>query len=87
MTGDSHSLIPSSLHLLPYLDVQSGEVAVEVFGVVDVRLPADWTHHISNVFVPHSDGEVLLETAATNRTLARCQRLHLREKGGRQGKR
>lgn len=77
-----HSLIPSLVHLLPYLNVQGGEVAIEVFGVIDVRLPADWTHHISNVFVSYSDGEVLLETTTTHRTLARRQRLHLREKEG-----
>lgn len=77
-----HSLIPSTFHLLSYLDVQGGEVAVEVFGVIDVRLPADWTHHVSDVFVPHCDGEVLLETTTTHRTLARSQRLHLREKRG-----
>ncbi len=63
------SLISSLVHLLPYLDVQGGEVAVEVFRVVDVGLPADWTHHVSDVFVPDSDGEVLLETTTAHRTL------------------
>lgn len=61
-----HSLISSSVHLLPYLDVEGGEVAVEVFWVVDVRLPANWTHHVSDVFVPHSNGEVLLETTTAH---------------------
>lgn len=60
------SLISSLVHLLPYLDVQGGKVAVEVFRVVDVRLPADWTYHISDVFVSYSDGEVLLETTTTH---------------------
>lgn len=63
-----------------YLDVQGGEVAVEVLGVIDVRLPADGTHHVSDVFVPHSDGEVLLETTTAHGALAGRQRLHL---GGR----
>lgn len=60
------SFIPSSANLILYLDVQGGEVAVEVLRVIDVRLPADWTHHVSDVFVPHSDGEVLLETATAH---------------------
>lgn len=72
------SLTPLSIVLLAYLDIKSGEVAIEVFGVIYVRLPADWTHHVPDVFIPYSDGEVLLETAATHRTLARRQRLHLR---------
>ena len=79
-----HVILPQSL--LSYLDVQGGEVAVEVFRVIDVRLPADWTHHVSDVFVPHSDGEVLLETTAAHRALTRCQRLHLREERENVGK-
>lgn len=61
-----------------YLDVQGGEVAVEVFGVIDVRLPTDWTHHVSDVFVPYSDGKVLLKTTTAHRALTRRERLHLR---------
>lgn len=62
-------IISPLVHLFSYLDVQGGEVAVEVFRVVDVRLPADWTHHVSNMFVPYSNSEVLLETATAHRTL------------------
>jgi len=60
-----------------YLDVQRGEVAVEVLGVVDVGLPAHRAHHVSDVFVAHHDGEVLAEAVAAHRALARRQRLHL----------
>lgn len=49
-----------------HLDVQSGEVAVEVLRVIDVWLPTHWTHHVSDVFVPHSNGEVLLKAAAAH---------------------
>lgn len=50
-----------------------------MLGVINVRLPADGTHHVSDVFVPHYDGKVLLETVAAHRALAGRQRLHLRE--------
>lgn len=50
-----------------------------MLGVIDVRLPADGTHHVSNVLVPHYDGEVLLEAVTAHGTLAGRQRLHLRE--------
>jgi len=62
---------------LQYLYVQSGEVAVKVLRVIDVRLCADRTHHISDVLVPHRYGEMLLETSTAHRALAGCQRLHL----------
>lgn len=71
-------LILSSLTRPPYLDVQGGEVAVEVFGVVDVRLPADGTHHVSDMFVPDGDGEVLLEAPTAHGALTGRQRLHLK---------
>lgn len=74
------------MYLLAYLDVQGGEVAVEVFGVIDVRLPTDWTHHVSDVFVPYSDGKVLLKTTTAHRALTRRERLHLRREGGRKQK-
>lgn len=67
--------------LVPHLDVQCGEVAVEVLRVVDVRLPAHRAHHVSDVFVPHGDGEVLLEAAAAHRALAGGQGLHLQSQG------
>lgn len=67
------------LCVMYYLDVQGGEVAVEVFRVVDVRLPADRTHHVSDVLVSHCDGEVLLETATAHRALTGGQRLHLKQ--------
>lgn len=67
------------LCVMYYLDIQGGEVAVEVFGVVDVRLPADGTHHVSDVLVSHCDGEVLLETATAHRALTGGQRLHLKQ--------
>lgn len=38
--------------------------------VINVRLPADRTHHVSYVFVPHYYGKVLLETVTAHRTLA-----------------
>ena len=66
------------------LDVQGGEVAVEVLGVVDVGLPAHGAHHVPDVLVAHHDGEVLAEAAAAHRALARRQRLHL-ERGRSQG--
>lgn len=52
--------------MVPHLDVQCGEVAVEVLWVIDVRLPTHWTHHVSDVFVPHSNCEVLLKAAAAH---------------------
>lgn len=64
--------------LLQYLYVQSGEVAVKVLRVIDVRLCADRTHHVSDVLVSHRYGEMLLETSAAHRALAGCQRLHLK---------
>lgn len=53
-------------HLISYLDIKGGKVAVEVLRVIDVRFPADWTHHVSDMFVSHSNGEVLLETATAH---------------------
>lgn len=51
---------------MAHLDVQSGEVAVEVLGVIDVWFPTHWTHHVTDVFVPHGDGEVLLKAATAH---------------------
>jgi len=65
-----------------YLDIQGGEIAVKVFGIIDVRFPAHWANHVSDVFVPYNNGEVLLETTTTYGTLARCQRLHLSKNRG-----
>lgn len=53
-------------YLSPYLDVQSREVAVEVLGVVDVGFGARRTHHVPDVFVSDSDGEMLLKALAAN---------------------
>ena len=61
-----------------HLYVQRGEVAVQLFGVVDVRFAADGTHHVSDVFVSHGDGEVLPEALVTHGALTGSQRLHLR---------
>lgn len=61
-----------------YLYVQRGEVAVQLFGVVDVRPAADGTHHVSDVFVSHGDGEVLSEALVTHGALTGSQRLHLK---------
>lgn len=52
--------------MVSHLDVQSGEVAVKMLRVIDVRLPTHWTHHVSDVFVPYSDGEVLLKAATAH---------------------
>lgn len=63
-----------------YLNVQRGEVAVQLFLVVDVGLAADGTHHVSDVSVSHGDGEVHAEALVTHRALTGSQRLHLRQK-------
>lgn len=34
--------------------------------VINIRLPADRTHHVSDVFVSHYDGKVLLETVTAH---------------------
>lgn len=62
-----------------HLNVQSEEVVLQLLGFVDVRFVAAGTHHVPDVFVSHCDGEVLLETSATDGALARGERLHLRE--------
>lgn len=67
------------MNISSYLDIQGGEVAVEMFGVINIRLPADRTHHVSDVFVSYSNSEVLLKAAAAHRALARRQGLHLRQ--------
>lgn len=66
---------PSGLR--PHLDVQRGEVAVQLLGVVDVGLAAHGTHHVADVFVPDGHGEVLTETLVADGALAGGQRLHL----------
>lgn len=60
-----------------HLNVQSKEVAVQVLRVVDVWSCTHRTHHVSDVFVSHSDGEVLCETLVAHRALTRGQGLHL----------
>lgn len=60
-----------------HLDVQRGEVAVQLLGVVDVRLAAHGTHHVPDVLVPHGDSKVDPEAVVTHGALARSQRLHL----------
>ena len=60
-----------------HLDVQGGEVTVQVLGVVNVRLLADGTHHVPDVLVPYCHREVLLETVVAHRTLTGGERLHL----------
>lgn len=62
----SELCIHNSAQLIQYLNIQCGKVAVEVFRIIDVRLPADRTHHVSDVFVPYSNGEVLLETVTAH---------------------
>lgn len=52
-----------------YLYGQRGKVAVQLFGVVDVRLSADGTHHVSDVFVSHGDGEVHREALVAHGAL------------------
>lgn len=49
-----------------YLDVQRGKVAVQLFLVIDVGLAAHGTHHVSDVSVSHSDGEVHPEALVTH---------------------
>lgn len=66
--------------LSAHLNVQRGEVAVQLLGVVDVRLAAHRTHHVSDVFVSHGDGEVDPEAVVAHRALTGGQRLHLKEK-------
>lgn len=61
-----------------YLYVQRGKVAVQLFLVVDVRLAAHGTHHVSDVFVSHGDGEVHPEALVAHRALTGRQRLHLK---------
>lgn len=63
-----------------YLDVQRGEVAVQLFLLVNVGLAADGTHHVSDVTVSHGDGEVHAEALVTHGALTRSQRLHLKQK-------
>lgn len=62
----SYFIVPLSVHLLPYLYIKGGEVAIEVLRVIDVRLPTDWTHHVPYVFIPHSNCEVLLKAATAH---------------------
>lgn len=66
------------LHL--YLNVQRGKVAVQLFLVVDVGLAAHRTHHVSDVPVSHSDGEVHAEALVTHGALTGSKRLHLKQK-------
>lgn len=66
--------------LSAHLNVQRGEVAVQLLGVVDVRLAAHGTHHVSDVFVSHGDGEVDPEAVVAHGALTGGQRLHLNEK-------
>lgn len=77
-TDDDLPVVPPSLP--SHLYVQCGEVTVQLLWVVDVGLAADGTHHVSDVFVSHGDGEVLPETLVANRALAGSQGLHLRRK-------
>lgn len=70
---------PVSLCVPVHLDVQRGEVAVQLLGVVDVRFAADGTHHVSDVFVSDGDGEVLPEALVADRALTGRQRLHLEQ--------
>lgn len=71
----------SSLILVQlYLNVQRGKVAVQLFLVVDVGLAAHRTHHVSDVPVSHSDGEVRAKALMTHRALTGSQRLHLKRK-------
>lgn len=63
-----------------YLNVQRGKVAVQLFLVVDVGLAAHRTHHVSDVPVSHSDGEVHAEALVTHGALTGSQRLHLNTK-------
>lgn len=63
-----------------YLYVQRGKVAVQLFGVIDVWLTADRTHHVSNVFISHSDGEMLPKAVVAHGALTGSQRLHLEYK-------
>lgn len=71
----------SSLFLVHlYLNVQRGKVAVQLLLVVDVRLGAHGTHHVSDVTVSHSDGEVRAEALVTHGALAGSQGLHLKQK-------
>lgn len=66
------------MHL--YLDVQCGEVAVQLLLVVDIGLAAHRTHHVPDVPVPHSNGEVQAEALVAHGALTRSQRLHLKHK-------
>lgn len=66
------------MHL--YLNVQCGEIAVQLFLVVDVRLAAHGTHHVSDVPVSHGNGEVHAKALVTHGTLTGSQRLHLKHK-------
>lgn len=63
-----------------YLDVQCGKVAVQLFLVIDVWLAAHGTHHVSDVSVPHGDGEVHSEALVAHGALTGSQRLHLENK-------
>lgn len=70
--------IRALVSLSVYLYVQRGKVAVQLFLVVDVRLAAHGAHHVSDVFVSHSDGEVQPEALVAHGALAGSQRLHLK---------
>lgn len=70
-------LVHIEFQTVPQLYVQRGKVAVQLFGVIDVWLTADRTHHVSNVFISHSDGEMLPEAVVAHGALTGSQRLHL----------
>lgn len=72
-----HYYVGQQNSLSVYLYVQRGKVTVELFGVVDVRLAADGTHHVSDVFLFHGDGEVLPEALVAHGALTGSQGLHL----------
>lgn len=59
------------------LYVQGGEVTVQLFWVIDVRLWTDRTNHVSDVFVSHRNSEVLREALLTHGALTGSQGLHL----------
>lgn len=85
VAGESFSMLAAAAAILcspwAHLDVQRGEVAVQLLRVVDVRLAAHGTDHVPDVLVPHGDGEVDPEALVTHGALAGGQRLHLDQRG------
>lgn len=86
VAGQSFSMLAAAAAAIlcspwAHLDVQRGEVAVQLLRVVDVRLAAHGTDHVPDVLVPHGDGEVDPEALVTHGALAGGQRLHLDQRG------